>query len=386
MNDQLLKLVRVFILAAVATGAVVVIYKQDAVRFWPLLMEAGDNATNHNNDLLLLDENATTHCDVVRRSRQYENDDAGTTTSCNNFGTGPPRRLLVTCTGRSGTGFLETLLRRVGLRVGHDNRSIPMNASEHGAVSWLHAFNDRVCAYPRWGWRRRQRRRRTAAVPFDHRNFLHIVHIVRDPLRSMRSRWNKGTIFAFRKPGRCNTVQGNFERGGNATANTLRETLRHWVLWNSFIESLVGAGGRYRTEDINGTIVQELYNLAASQDPPGEDPLFPMDMSVPEIDALLQSKKFMANSSNSDHTAKPSWRLTWDMLAQLDEEYTVMAQLMALRYGYAVEEKYFYENHLDDRQQKCGFNEQQKWACSLVAAYGHNETASKVIPISTRTP
>lgn len=80
----------------------------------------------------------STRCDVVRRSTLYSPE-------CNHTRpqSGPPRPLLITGMGRSGTSYVTSLLQKIGVQVSHDN--VPsyghyLDSFPVGAVSWAHAF------------------------------------------------------------------------------------------------------------------------------------------------------------------------------------------------------------------------------------------------------
>ena len=102
------------------------------------------------------------------------------------------RPFLMTGIGRTGTSFVVNALTRAGLDVNHDNRRDCSRTKEcpglDGAVSWPHAFSDqafgtgtgeRDCPRPHWAWP-------SAAV-----SFRVVVHLVREPLKTIDSRWNK---------------------------------------------------------------------------------------------------------------------------------------------------------------------------------------------------
>merc|ERR1740117_1165732 len=114
---------------------------------------------------------------------------------------------------------------------------------------------------------------------------------------------------------------------------SLLQTLQHWVLWNSFIEAT--AEWIFRLEDIDIALIREIHSRAqetpscadASRVPPLPDLPTEADMNA-RMHAI--SKK-----TNAGHTSKPTKPLEWGVLMALDAEYTLMAQIMALRYGYA---------------------------------------------------
>eukprot|EP00586_Coscinodiscus_wailesii_P005800 CAMPEP_0172481798 /NCGR_PEP_ID=MMETSP1066-20121228/7902_1 /TAXON_ID=671091 /ORGANISM="Coscinodiscus wailesii, Strain CCMP2513" /LENGTH=378 /DNA_ID=CAMNT_0013244411 /DNA_START=30 /DNA_END=1166 /DNA_ORIENTATION=- len=299
-------------------------------------------------------EKDTKLCDVVSRSTLYS-------PPCENLGTGIPRRLLITGARRSGTTFLSKLLREVGLSVSHDTyHRKPVDGATDGAVSWPHAFNDKVCPYDNWVFRRS--RQLMWEHSHDKRFFLHVVHLVRDPLKAIASGWNLGNIGSFRGISSCNTAM---QKEKNPQQNNLSnesfalvQTLQYWVLWNSFIESF--AEWRIRSESITGFTIHALYQRASTN--PHNDlshvkPFGPIK-SVEEIDSFLSSLGTDVNHGHTKHSKKP---LTWDTLMSLDYNYTIMAQIMAQRYGY--------QTNIAVRdsipEQVCGFSNEGVWNCYL---------------------
>lgn len=99
-------------------------------------------------DKSLVLEEGTTECDLVSRSTLFSK-------KCGNRGRGVPRRLLVSGVGRSGTDHLTFVLNAAGFFVGHDNRDFKGDTRD-GAVSWPHAFNDKICKHPGFSFRRRR--------------------------------------------------------------------------------------------------------------------------------------------------------------------------------------------------------------------------------------
>jgi len=150
----------------------------------------------HNTSLAF--DPGTDHCDLVTRASVYSPE-------CCHFGNGIPRRLLITGTGRSGTSYLAYLFQSMGFRVSHDNGNA--DGFLDGAVSWPQAFDDSFCLNPWWTWRRRLsasslwRRFDNQHGFHDQRLFLHVLHSVREPLKSIMSRWDLGDIGAFESTG-----------------------------------------------------------------------------------------------------------------------------------------------------------------------------------------
>ena len=128
----------------------------------------------------------TSYCDCVRRSHLASEE-------CDFVPYVPPGdriQFLVTGTGRSGTQFLQAELRAIGLRVGHDTS----RGKYQGFVAWPEAFNNRrfdthdeegktvskSCLHPSWNYSNK------------FYLFYHAFHLVRHPLKTIRSRYNMG--------------------------------------------------------------------------------------------------------------------------------------------------------------------------------------------------
>lgn len=77
------------------------------------------------------------------------------------------KKLLITGCGRSGTRYISTLLNNLGLDIPHE-----VKMGKHGISSWLMAVPNP--SYP-WG------------PQFERSNFTHIVHQVREPLKTITS-------------------------------------------------------------------------------------------------------------------------------------------------------------------------------------------------------
>ena len=363
------------------------------------------NQDKENNNVLWIDA-STSRCDVIRRSMLYDPD-------CGNYGEASPRRLLITGTGRSGTSYLTQLFNLVGLRVSHDHWKKPVRFAEavDGAISWFHAFGTQKCRRIGSSWRRRQLRQQDnldgyetdharnlrlihrkysltndyGKVHTSYSHFLHVVHMVREPLAVITSRWSLGEWRAHHYSG-CDTnidvsdvyvpTQPHMSRRERAAERKLMQTLRHWVLWNSFVESY--AQVRFRTEDWNGLLFQQIYNQT-SVDPPSLPPRTTepfissvlQESSPEQLDEIIAASKTTTHS-NHGHTKHPPEQITWERLNDLDHDFTIMAQLMARRYGYEnvplssllPEDE---EQQQDIRYQTvCGFDKNDLWDCHLL--------------------
>jgi hypothetical protein len=259
-------------------------------------------------------------CEIAARSRLMR-PDCHDSRSYNH--TGIP--LLITATGRSGTKFLQTLLSAVGLQVQHDNtaNAVRLNGSKEKmwpaavdvVVAWPQAFEDTArCQVPTFG------------VKADPRRFLHLAHLIRHPLQSIQSRWNMGSTSVFEEVSKCFTAAGmGTSRMLSKLDASLQQTLRHYVLWNSFVEAT--ARFHLPLEDVD---VFSLRSLLAF----GGLTLHATDAVVNETLAAFKNKSELINSA---HTRKEPVPLSWRRLAAIDAEFTTLAQLTALRHGYSID-------------------------------------------------
>ena len=247
--------------------------------------------------------------------------------SCGHVGDGTRKKLLVGAVGRSGTRTLHLLLNATGLRIGHDGRH---ELQEDGAVSWGAVFAPgRVGAWTcsrAFGW------------SFSGR-FDTLVQLVRAPLDQIASRWDLGR----RRPGvgrlmRCHTVAevaawdsrhpALIGSGVDGGLNWLVDCLRHWVLVNSYVDA--AADATLRIEDLGVDAVLKLAALAN---------LSRADGSRVAAAAVTAAETSLATNTNSGHTRKPKDGddvVSWPSLLRLDEPYAVLAQALALAYGYDV--------------------------------------------------
>lgn len=139
---------------------------------------------------------APTRCDLLARSaKALPNACSAQALLARSAQASSPLPLLVTGIGRSGTTFVQQLLAKVGLRVSHDDRNSATCPcpGQDGVVSWAHAFHHgpvtvrggrrahdttTSCPRPRWSY------------PLNGHRFRVVVHLVRDPLKTIASRAN----------------------------------------------------------------------------------------------------------------------------------------------------------------------------------------------------
>ena len=305
-------------------------------------------------------------CEAVRRSNRYS-------PACQHIGQQlPPRPLLVTGTGRSGTFYLASLLQRLGLGVSHDTarsqqqsqstRSAPRRPAvgfQDGAVSWPHAF--RTCL-PAYTFRRLSARHPgdvSNQQLHDQRLFLHVAHLVREPIAAINSRFNNGSARSrtYAVTSRCN-LGLRLDPALSDWSRKLQLALQHWVLWNSFAEATSEL--HLSLERIDVPALQVLVERATRA-----------PKSPSAIEAAIHAATVAHGGRNSGRTVKLD-RLTWKMLAELDPKFTAMAQLMALRYNYSVAAEDRLSVLRGCPQQRCFFRSRpgglEVWSCRLVLA------------------
>ena len=304
--------------------------------------------------------------------------------------------LLVTGVGRSGSTYLARVFRDVGLNFSHDDRSSYLHVpGADGAISWPYAFSAQEFAFGTKGeYQRRCRhinksgitdsasrakpgpttpgeslrasmprtsqRSLTKHKPLaqDATRFTSVWHLVRDPLVTINLRWNSGDLNAFGALDACNCAQGPTTRYAATQSReaTLRRTLRHVVQWNLFVEAT--ATQRVALESlINDTSGELLRSLCAGD--------LLVKKRCPPAAAFARASAELVTTINSEHTRKEDTPVTWAQLAALDPEMTAMAQQMALRYGYLVDESERVVPHFE-RETKCELEVTDgRWRCWL---------------------
>ncbi len=234
--------------------------------------------------------------------------------------------LLVTGVGRTGTTSGCTLLRNVGIMVSHDNDvDCGPYPGPDGAVSWLDAFG------------------------YSTRRYEHVIHMVRDPLKTINSRIVKCNLkWLIRQT-------GPHERYSlrNDTCATL--ATKHWVRRNSFVEA--HASWRTRAELLFSEPLSawELCMAARFGDRCPELSFVRSKMEgVPsDLNSLyagataseLQKKNKVKPSSN--RTGHDSWASLAVAVGKENFKYIRIARTMARRYGY--------DASSDDDYAPCGY-------------------------------
>jgi hypothetical protein len=299
-------------------------------------------------------------CDCLVRSSRYAPE-----CGQRGMGPGPPRALLITATGRSGTSFVQRAMAAAGVTMQHDSAICTISTGqqscvlpESGAVSWPQAFAVRSCASPSWTWRRRLLKE-MAAAKHDTRRFKVVIQLVREPLQSIASRYSNGDWTRHKYDGskyaNCVTDMLDFPNAhAGDKASSLRSALRYWVLWHAFLEA--SAQARMRVEDMDAQRIHTLALLAAGPSAPALPPA--------DIGERLQQLGTRTNHEHTKHT-----RVEWSMLRDSDPVHYAMALLMAVRYGY---EGTLPEEAAADAAalegvafQRCGFVSNGRWTCWL---------------------
>ncbi len=226
-----------------------------------------------------------------------------------------PKKLLITGCGRSGTGYITFLLRRLGMGVEHDRMG------KEGIVTWLLAVDAESVP---WGLSPRRQ------FAFDA-----IFHQVRYPLDVIRS------LSTFK--------DDSWKFICDHTPCRLDEPLvlrsaKYWYYWNSKAEEI--AHWRYRIEDISSvfeTMCEQLHVV------PNKEIL---DMLPTDINTRNQRRLFriyekfcercrvnpssyiryrlLGNRSNKINEMKVSW----DALHALDPAVYEKVRRKAVEYGY----------------------------------------------------
>ncbi len=255
--------------------------------------------------------------------------------------------LYVTCTGRSGSAFLVGMMTKAGLDVVHDEER-PRGL---GAVTWQQAFSNQKFTYVEKKTKKKKERR--CNYPNKQADwkrgvyFRHIFHLVRAPLGAIESRWNRGKVSMGRgylDTTRCNcdifethplskitpivfTTETSSINLGYFKTQMLIATLRHWVLWNMFAQQTSSWGFPLERMDKDDEITKFFSQLQERIDL----------KKKPSDHQLVQVQRLEGQKKNSKHTMKyDGFKLSWGVLYDSDPVFSVMAQLMAIRYGYEI--------------------------------------------------
>lgn len=136
-------------------------------------------------------------------------------------------RLLVTGAGRCGTTWIAHCLARAGLPVTKERW---FNDTEHGTGPWV-----MECSWE--------------AAPYTPISDCYTIHLVREPLATIRSRWAWGTYSTGGD--RVREKKGEWAMKVCPEIRTwptpLERSAQHYVSWNRLVK---GAAERIRLEDV----------------------------------------------------------------------------------------------------------------------------------------
>ena len=296
----------------------------------------------------------TSLCDCMLRSQVQA-------LSCGYNPRGRLVQFLVTGMGRSGTMFLHAELKELGLSVGHDTS----RGRFHAYIAWPEAFTNRpFSTHDRLG---RVQRKKCLHPKWNYSNkfylFKHAYQLVRQPLKSIQSRWNMGKI-GFVKTAMCNTYSVRSPHLA-LLDRSLELTMKHWTLWNSFVEQYAEA--RFRIEDVDRhkrEILLRLLNASRMEEAVEELDMGQLASQIPKLT--------VSEAVNSHHTHKSKQPLTWEKLASLNRNFTAMTQIQAIRYKYPIPANELLPEVWDDcdrtvmKVQRCFFRYVgSQWACQL---------------------
>ena len=160
------------------------------------------------------------------------------------------KKFIITGTGRSGTGYIATLLTSLGVHCGHENVFRPdtiHNDIEFGPysgdASWL-------------------------AAPFISQltNNMLVFHQVRNPIAVARSFIGIGFFNDHPTADHMPYLRFLNDVGGFQHLESLEERFMfHWVHWNQYVEEQVKYAGlsyqRYRLEDVTPEMIRHMILL-----------------------------------------------------------------------------------------------------------------------------
>lgn len=274
-------------------------------------------------------------CDILKYTYIYNE-------ACGNVGEGIAKGVLITGLARSGTGFLSHFLKGLGLKVIHDNGDFfsrcrrcekdagkptmrvgheecscqHLNVTAHpfgvdGSASYVHAFRREDCEIPVWSYQ---------VKAF----FLNAFLVVRHPLMQIASVSNNGRGMDSNQFSQClGEWNPDKDCAWNCQTNqTLLYSLRNYVGTVSFVEQY--ADYAFRVEDMHDVDVLQGICKHSKAD----------DCSASRMEAVAANLT-SDNATNAQFSHKLHG-VTWAWLGDVSPEYTAMAQIIALRYGYHI--------------------------------------------------
>ena len=144
-------------------------------------------------------------------------------------------KLLVTGTGRTGTVWLTEALAAAGAPARHE---VAFSLARHGDIPWQCEVSWLAAPF----------------LPLDPRR-VHVVHLVRDPLATIRSRAAWGSFNTNGGHGIDRRIKGNFALAHapaiRAGRTPVERAALHYVAWNNMIHDRAPRAELARVEDID---------------------------------------------------------------------------------------------------------------------------------------
>lgn len=234
----------------------------------------------------------------------------------------PATKLLITGVGRTGTTSVCTLFQKLGIDLSHDNEfdcgsSYP---GVDGAVSWYDAFYDKDAG----------------------RSYKNVIHLVREPLKTMNSRISKCLLLQkWNHIGFLTNKTDKYE-DYSRDESCVSFAVKHWVKRNAFVEQY--ASWRVQTETFfaDPLAVWEVCMAArfGSRCPDLERissqlKTVPSSLNSMFPGAVLSNKqKLLGHTANDTAIQQLSWKTLADEIGAQNQKYIQIAQDMAIRFGY----------------------------------------------------
>lgn len=195
------------------------------------------------------------------------------------------KKMLITGCGRSGTRYISTLLKNMGIDVPHE-----VKMGKHGISSWLMAVPN--VSYP-WG------------PQCNKKAFTHIVHQVRDPLKTITSLSTFSPI-SWEYISRYIRIRPK--------DSVLLKSMKYWFRWNRMANKI--SGYSYRIEDIENVFPEFCEKIGHKN--------------------LTNKKHIISTIKTNINSRKKKYKkiYTWEDLYKEDEALANKIYNQALSYGY----------------------------------------------------
>jgi len=260
-----------------------------------------------------------------------------------NTATTEKKTALFTGVGRSGTTALCNMFQSLHLNISHDNHKEndcgPSPGSD-GAASWYDAFrND------------------------SNRTYSNVLHLVRNPLKVVKSRALKCGAKFLRK------IVSGYEKveKGDFAQPCYKFALKNWVRRNSFVEK--HASWRVRTEDLDEDKLS-LWNLCmAGHFGPRCPTMVELNMEG-KVDSVPKNINTGQNREQYDKIGDLMWDSLLSLVGPQNEKYVKIAQAMSFKYGYESHSEKV--GNFESMDYDCWFTEKvqnrdQFWDCFLTS-------------------